>query len=215
MIISISGLISSGKDTFADYLTSKYNFKRFSFAGPLKDQVAITFGWDRTMLEGLTPEARAEREKIDPWWAERLEIPHLSPRWVLQYWGTEVCRKNFHNDIWVAAMEKRLLSTKDDIVISDARFDNEVETLKKIGACAVRVKRGPDPQWTRYALALNQTTDIQKQDALAELTKLGIHASEYSSVGLNYDYYIDNNGTIQEFYLKIDSLIDKISKIDL
>ena len=29
----------------------------------------------------------------------------ITPRWVLQYWGTEVCRNNFHSDIWVASVE--------------------------------------------------------------------------------------------------------------
>jgi hypothetical protein len=48
----------------------------------LKDAVAHVFGWDRTMLEGRTKEAREWREQVDPWWAERLNMPNLTPRWV-------------------------------------------------------------------------------------------------------------------------------------
>jgi len=113
MIIGITGLISSGKDTAADYLIRFHGFKKLSYAGTLKDCVASIFGWDREMLEGTTQSSREWREKIDPWWAKRLDMPHLTPRWVLQYWGTEVGRRTFHNDIWVASIENQLRQITD------------------------------------------------------------------------------------------------------
>ena len=58
MIIGVTGFIGSGKDTIANYLVAKHGFVRDSFAGTLKDAVAQVFGWDRELLEGLTPEAR-------------------------------------------------------------------------------------------------------------------------------------------------------------
>ena len=42
----------------------------------------------------------------------------------------------------------------------------------------------------------------------AKLDKLKVHASEYSSVGLKYDYYLDNNGTIDELHNHISQLLD-------
>ena len=99
MIIGICGFIGSGKDTIADYLVNLHHFRRESFASTLKDAVSQVFGWDRTMLEGRTKQAREWREQVDPWWAERLKMPTLTPRWILQYWGTEVCRAGFHDDI--------------------------------------------------------------------------------------------------------------------
>ena len=45
MIIGITGLISSGKDTAADYLIRFHGFKKLSYAGPLKDCVSAIFGW--------------------------------------------------------------------------------------------------------------------------------------------------------------------------
>ena len=96
MIIGITGLIGSGKDTAADYLCTFHGFKRMSFASALKDAVAIIFNWDRELLEGSTKASREWREQVDEWWAERLNIPHLTPRWVLQQWGTDVARKNFY-----------------------------------------------------------------------------------------------------------------------
>ena len=76
MIIGVCGFIGSGKDTIADYLTNFHGFRRESFASTLKDAVAQVFGWDRTLLEGRTKQAREWRERVDPWWAERLNIPH-------------------------------------------------------------------------------------------------------------------------------------------
>jgi hypothetical protein len=101
MIIAICGLQGSGKDTIGSYLINKYDFTKLSFAGILKDIVAILFGWDREMLEGATKESRDWREGVDSWWSEKLQIPNLSPRYVLQYFGTDLFRNHFHPDIWV------------------------------------------------------------------------------------------------------------------
>ena len=67
MIVGFVGFIGSGKDTAADYLVNSYGFRRDSFANTLKDAVANVFGWDRTLLEGRTKEAREWREQVDPW----------------------------------------------------------------------------------------------------------------------------------------------------
>lgn len=92
MILAICGFIGSGKDTVADYLVEQHGFQQVSFAQSLKDSVSAVFGWNRDLLEGRSPESRKWREQVDEWWAERLGMPHLTPRWVLQYWGTEVAR---------------------------------------------------------------------------------------------------------------------------
>lgn len=120
MIIGFVGLIGSGKDTCADILVSEGGFKRVSFATTLKDAVSAVFGWDREALEGNTEESRAWREEVDEWWAEKLGMPKLTPRWVLQYWGTDVLRKGFHDDIWIASLESKLLQMKQDAEIGRA-----------------------------------------------------------------------------------------------
>jgi hypothetical protein len=208
MIVGITGFIGSGKDTIADYLCTFHGFKRLSFAASLKDAISNVFGWDRELLEGLTRSSREWREQIDPWWAERLGIPNLTPRWILQYWGTEVCRNGFHNDIWVASVENKLRLAKDDIVITDCRFSNEMEAIKNVGGITVRVERGERPSWYEDAVSFNKGPGcVSWSLSKSKLDKLGIHASEYSSVGLNYDSYISNNGTIDELYDTVNQLL--------
>ena len=199
MIIGICGLIGSGKDTVANYLVDQHQYKRESFAGALKDAVASVFGWDRQLLEGATPEAREWREQVDHWWAERLNMPELTPRWVLQYWGTEVCRKRFHNDIWIASLEHRLLQQDSDIVISDVRFPNEVEVIKKAGGKVWWVQRGALPDWyPQGMLASNGNAD-----AVEKLQEQGVHISEWAWLQSGFDCVLTNNSTVDHLYAKV------------
>lgn len=203
MIISLSGLIGSGKDSVADYLVKEYGFKRESFAGTLKDAVAAIFSWDREMLEGKTAEARAERELVDTWWANRLGIPHLSPRWVLQYFGTDTCRKHFADDIWLASLENKLNKMKgQDIVISDSRFMNELEMLAKVGGKTVRIKRGDDPTWWETA----QDAHFNHK-AVETMDMLGIHRSEWDWAAYKFDVVLLNDGTMADLYAKAKGLV--------
>lgn len=203
MIVGICGFIGSGKDTVADYLVNFHEFRRESFANTLKDAVAAVFGWDRTMLEGRTKAAREWREQVDPWWAERLAMPTLTPRWVLQYWGTEVCRKGFHDDIWIASLENKLRNSLDNVVISDCRFPNEIDSIRNAGGKIVWVKRGELPAWYETAVKANDGCI----DAINALATKGIHASETAWLGTEFDYEIDNNGSIDELYQNVCSVL--------
>jgi hypothetical protein len=209
MIIGFVGFIGSGKDTAADYLVNFHGFRRDSFANTLKDAVAAVFGWDRTLLEGRTKEAREWREQVDPWWAERLGMPTLTPRWVLQYWGTEVCRHGFHDDIWIASVENKMRKTADNIVISDVRFPNEISAIHNAGGVVVRIKRGDDPEWYDAAVSVNRGPNGNTNWALSrqKLEKLKIHASETAWVGGDIDYTVSNDTSIDDLFAQIKQIV--------
>jgi len=204
MIVGTCGLIGSGKDTMADYLVNFHGFRRESFASTLKDAIAAVFGWDRTMLEGRTKMAREWREQVDPWWAERLSMPTLTPRWILQYWGTEVCRRGFHDDIWIASLENKLRTSTDNVVISDCRFPNEIESIKRVGGKIVWIKRGTLPDWYNVALEANQGS-VQ---ATQQLKSLKIHSSETAWIGTEFDAVIQNDSTIDDLYSEIQKVLE-------
>jgi hypothetical protein len=195
MIIGVCGLIGSGKGTVADILEGRQGFKKVSFADSLKDSVASVFGWPRHLLEGDTAESRNWREQVDVWWANRLNIPTLTPRWVLQYWGTDVCRHGFHPDIWLASLERKL-SNSGNFIIPDTRFPNEVEMIQRLGGQVWRVTRGADPEWlTAYI-----TTGMEPED---------VHASEYMWSTSKFDKIIPNDGTLKELRKTVKAMINE------
>lgn len=198
-IIAFCGFIGSGKDTAANTLLEKLgnDAVKLSFAGILKDIVSCVFCWNRQMLEGDTQESRIWREQIDEWWSKRLVMPHLTPRWVLQNWGTNILRNQFHDEIWIAALEKKLYSCEQNtILITDCRFTNEMEFLRKlhrIGAFDVKfvwVRRYPIPLWVEDYLA---TGNIPSN----------VHCSEFQWLNIKFDKIIDNDVNIDAFKEKV------------
>ena len=203
MIIGICGLIGAGKDTAADYLVNFHGFRRDSFAATLKDAVAAVFGWNRDWLEGRTKASREWREQMDLWWSQRLGM-EITPRWILQNWGTEVCRNGFHKDIWIASLENKLRQTKDNVVISDCRFFNEVDAIRNLGGRIVWIQRGPTPHWYDIAARANRGDTKAQQ----WLKNEGIHASETSWAGTDFDLIIANDGMIDDLYRQLNGLLE-------
>jgi hypothetical protein len=185
MLIGIVGLIGSGKDTVAERLVEKHGYIKDSFAKSLKDAVAAMFNWDRDMLEGDTVSSRHWREQADPFWSQRLG-KSVTPRWVLQHFGTEVMRGHMYDGIWLDSCMGRYKG--QNTVISDTRFINEIKTIKENGGIIVCVKRGELP---------TKKTMQEK----------GAHQSEWDWLEQDYDIVIENNGTLEDLYNKIDDLI--------
>lgn len=200
MIIGTVGLIGSGKGTLGDILISQ-GFKNESFAKSLKDAASAVFGWDRELLEGSTSESRIWRERVDTWWSEKLNIPDLSPRLALQLMGTEVFRNHFHQDIWTLSMEARLMNNDSDIVVTDARFPNEIAMIRRLGGVVVRVKRGDEPEWFSLASREPESMPIMYPD---------VHASEYSWASCIPDYMIVNDGTIDDLRARVMDLLEDL-----
>lgn len=201
-IIGICGWAGSGKDTAANFLIKNHGYRKVSFATTLKDAAAAIFGWPRSLLEGDTEQSRLWREQIDTWWANRLDIPHLTPRWVLQNIGTDVMRKAFHDDIWIASLEYALLGEPNKYVISDVRFPNEIDMVHKLGGEMVFIQRGLAPAWTNH-------TYEDLNDLRSFMTKFfpEVHASEYSWYLSKIDHHVDNNGTIAELEQKMGLIV--------
>ena len=191
MLIGVVGLIGSGKGTVSDRLEQKHNFRKDSFAKSLKDAVSSMFNWDREMLEGKTDESRAWREKPDVFWSKRFG-KDVTPRWVLQYFGTEVMRQGMHDSIWIDSCMARY--DGKPTVIADTRFENEIKIIREMGGSILLVKRGQDPDWFTSYVEGN-------------IMPAGIHSSEFAWAKSDFDYVIKNDGTLEELYSQVDDLI--------
>ena len=189
MLIGIVGFIGSGKGTVGDIL-AEHGFTKDSFAKPLKDSVAIVFGWQRDLLEGDTEQSRKWREQPDAFWSEKFERP-FTPREALQLMGTEAGRDVFHNDIWVISLLNR--AKGKDVVVTDVRFKNEISYIQNNGGIVIRVKRGDDPEWYNDIASTND--EIFRNTYMEEYN---VHRSEWDWVGCDVDHTITNDGTIDD-----------------
>jgi hypothetical protein len=193
-LITFVGFKSSGKNTAADALLP-YGYVPFSFADSIKDSLATIFCWNRVLLEGITSESRIWREQVDDWWAQKLNIPHFTPRWAMQNFGTELMRHHFNEQIWVFNVERRImLARHESVMLIDARFPNEIMLTKNHGGKVIRIKRGPDPVWMDDAVSANWY-GIAKD--------LGVHESEYAWAGCDVDATIENDDTIATLHHRI------------
>ena len=197
MLIGIVGLISSGKGTVADRLVEKHGYQKDSFAKSLKDAVASMFNWDRDMLEGDTKSSRHWREQPDKFWSEKFG-KSVTPRWVLQYFGTEVMRQGMHDAIWVDSCLGRYKG--QNTVISDTRFPNEIKRIKENGGVILLVKRFKDPDWFTSYVEGN-------------VEPKGIHSSEYMWAKSEFDYTIENNGSLENLNVRVDDIIRQLQDL--
>lgn len=219
-LIAICGFKGSGKDTIGNFFVLNGYIKK-SFADPLKDVVSILFDWDRKMLQGDTIESREWRELPDIWWEANLNWrskdnpflkyhPRFTPRVALQLMGTNIIRDNFNSEFWILRFRKELSKLENEnIVMTDVRFINELDEIKNNNGIIIRVKRGDDPYWFDLAGAVNN--NVASVLDIAEFNELGIHPSETNWIGYDYDYVIENNGTLLDLTNNLQNLIESIN----
>ena len=162
-----------------------------------KDAVA-KFAWAQygfTRIAFADPVKMAAQAKFgltaEQTWRDDLKevvIPHwgMTPRQIFQMEGTEAGRNVFGGDLWIKRfmLSYNLLKHTDDIIVPDVRFDNEASAIRSLGGIVIEIRRG-----------------------VAGLTGAsGAHVSE-SGLSLPADHVIDNNGTLEELYAALDTIV--------
>jgi hypothetical protein len=184
MIIGLSGKIGSGKSTVSE-IFQQNGYYLDSFANSVKDVSNIIFGFDRNKLDGLTKEDREWREKPDEKYSLLLE-KSFSPRDSLILIGTNFGRNLIHKDVWIETVFNRYnLNQNKKLLITDVRFPNEYDSIKKRNGVIIRLER-------------NNLNLIN-------------HESETSLDNHEFDFIIYNNGTIDELKEKIITIIKKLN----
>lgn len=118
------------------------------------------------------------------WWCENLKPTSelLTPRKILQLLGTEGGRDVIHPNIWVNATLGDL-TENDHVIITDARFPNEVEGIKRKGGIVVKIIR-------------------------PSVVSTSNHPSETSLNNYkDWDYTIINDGTLEQLEKKVKQML--------
>ena len=169
MIIGLSGYARSGKDTAAELLCLNYDFKRISFADPMRDALYRLNPY--LMNDNLGFSNRLADTVDELGWTEAKQEPEV--RRLLQVFGTEVGRKMFGENIWIDQAFKQA-AEYSRVVIADVRFPNEAEAIKAKGGFVWRINR-------HNHSAVNS------------------HSSEHAMDNYMFDHVIYNDGSLDEF----------------
>ena len=159
MIIGLYGKKGVGKDfvceCFGPALTQygprapSLTVARAAFADPIKGFLVDVLGLDQQKIYGNDHDKMSPTEytweQMPAFVMKTNQGKHgpMTIREIMQVFGTELNRNIWNRDIWVKALERRARNSKVDyFVITDTRFPNEVEAVKKWGG-QVWVVSGP------------------------------------------------------------------------
>lgn len=199
MIVGLLGFIGSGKGTAGDLLKDM-GFTPVSFAKGVKDVAAEMFNWPRHLLEGDTEQSRQWREQPDTFWSKEFGR-EFTPRLALQLMGTEVGRDIFHKDFWIIKLKNYIQNNPNqNYVITDVRFQNEINFVHNHQGILIEIQRGVTPHWYEIAVKANRG-DYKAEQFMLE--KSGIHESEWRWIGGYIDHRIENTSTLEELKSKL------------
>jgi len=193
MIIGISGYSGSGKDLVGTIIQeislNKWHIKKW--AGKLKTIASILTGIPVENFE----DQEFKKTLLGPEWGTVKDMPLngvpvfadiqfnslITVRDFLQKLGTDAIRDNLHENTWVNATLADY-TTESNWIITDTRFPNEAEAIKKAGGIVVRINRpGVQP--------------------------INPHPSETSLDDWNFDAVINNDGDVSDIVHKVGLLL--------
>ena len=122
MIIGICGHKGSGKDYLGAILKEFTGFKVVHFADPIKDILCDLFKISKDELNELKN-------------SEDSKILGTNMRSILQSFGTDVMQRFCGKRIWVDLVLK-----EDNLIISDVRFQHEVDAILEKGGFVIKLK---------------------------------------------------------------------------
>jgi dephospho-CoA kinase len=180
-IIALCGARRTGKDTVANYLVSRYGYEHIKFTTPLKEVCKILFQFTDEQLE------TDKKELVDEKWG-------VSPRQVMQFLGTEVFQYKIQELLpqvgrlfWANSLMVRMSQAPEKrYVISDMRFLHEHKALGCLDMLTIKISSNRVQQ---------NSTDQ--------------HLSECEHRNIQEDMHLQNDGTKEELYDKIDSVLPK------
>ena len=129
----LTGFAGSGKDAMAAGLPAEY--QRFALADTLKEFGMAVMGdmWNMNVTRHMFYDPETKERPLACPIGDRLAGRNLTPRWFLQWLGTEMCRKHLGPDVWVNAVISKIDAANcSHVVVTDVRFPNEAKLLPKL-----------------------------------------------------------------------------------
>lgn len=133
-VIGLVGFPGSGKDTLAEQLVSRGDWKRVAFADALKDAFLLARPW-RTVDGEVVPVST--REELEDWKRGSDEA-----RRALQDYG--MFFRNINPYIWVFAAGDTISGYLKDgfnVIVTDIRFENEANQIREVDGQIVHLQR--------------------------------------------------------------------------
>ena len=173
-LIGLCGRAGSGKDSVRSILEMHNHYAGLSFAEPIR-------GMLRELLttNGCSDEYITNRE------LKETPVPGLgvSYRQMAQTLGTEWARQHLHPDFWLRVADTYMADLRENgyrhFVVSDVRFANEAEWVRKQGGVLWLVDRpGIDPVREHISEAMPFEADriIHNHSNLPDLRRV-VHAA--------------------------------------
>lgn len=209
-IIGCASQIGNGKDVLCDYLVKALNrsrhesnkWHRTAFANAVKDVFESSFSVDREFTE--------KWKRIDALPPGMLQ----SVRKSLQFIGDGF--RKIRDEIWI---EIALRDETKKLVISDSRYINEAKAVKDKGGFMVVLYRpgflndDPNPSEAQIKPIVEFCATYLEEGLIPSYDKLIYLYGEKVPEGMRYyDYYIINDGTLDDLYSKIDRLLIPITE---
>lgn len=182
-VIAFTGLAGSGKDTSGEALMVSPMFVRESFADPI-----------RKMLEAIgVPVAEIYREFGGARKNEPLpKFGNKSLRYLMQTLGTEWGRDLVSDSLWLDLTTERIKENTNNglfTVITDLRFENEAQAVKKLGGVIVKIQK-----------VCSSVTETENHDFYSHSSESGIPDNLIDATISNFFY--DNPTTGKYVHMK-------------
>jgi len=136
LLIGLTGLKGSGKDTAADVLILQ-GWSKVMMAGPLKDMLAALLRYQGASEHTIDRALNGDFKER----ASDLYLRGRTPRHAMVTLGTEWGRNLISEDIWIAAAKRRIGITPGSVVVTDVRFPNEAYMVRDLGGYLIRIER--------------------------------------------------------------------------
>ena len=161
-VIGLSGYAGAGKDLVGALLAMR-GFQRIAFGDALKDEVAEFICSGETAPTELSVGLQDALNSQFVTAEQVYEKPTSDlVRSILQQWGTEY-RRARDPQWWVRLANARLRKcVGQTVVITDARFQNEVDWVKSIGGEVWKVERPGVTQLSHVSEAVEGLTGIDR-----------------------------------------------------